>query len=101
MLSAASYKVQKAACDIKYKIKQRPVFRRAAQTIKADARPEGDRAREAVVGLVLDHLSQAPFGSVEEEGGVDAGGTYFLLGTRQFLRANRCRRRVGGTRCVI
>ena len=35
--------------------------RRTAQTIKADARPEGDRAREPVVGLVLDlrgHLDQ-------------------------------------------
>ena len=30
------------------------------------------------MGLVLDHLSQAPFGAVDEDGGVDAGGTYFV-----------------------
>ena len=71
--------------------------RRRAQTIEADARPEGDRAREAVVGLVLDHLSQAALGSVEEDGGVDASGTYFLLSTWQFCARIGVGNRVGGT----
>ena len=52
---------------------------------------------EAVVGLVLDHLSQASLGAVDEDGGVDAGGTYFLLSTRQFGARIGVGNRVGGT----
>ena len=61
------------------------------------------------MGLVLDHLSQAPFGAVDEDGGVDAGDgveagnnyVFMAESTWQFLRANRCRRRVGGTQCAL
>ena len=55
-----------------------------------------------------DHLSQASLGAVDEDGGVDAGDSveagnnyvFMAESTWQFLRANRCRRRVGGTQCV-
>ena len=62
------------------------------------------------MGLVLDHLSQAPFGAVDEDGGVDAGdgveaGTnYWFMEIAVFSEsASASRRRgtqcVGGTRC--
>ena len=53
------------------------------------------------MGLVLDHLSQASLGTVDEDGGVDAGGTYFLLSTWQFCARIGVGNCVGGTRCAL